>query len=280
MLAYRHAFHAGNHADVLKHMLLAQVLDYVGEKDKPYWCIDTHAGAGGYALDAAYAQKHAEYAQGIGRLWARDDLPAPVARYVDLVRGFNPDGTLRHYPGSPELASALLRPQDRLRLFELHPTDFKLLDALMGQRKHTEVRQADGFAALKGQLPPPSRRAVVLIDPPYEIKKDYDHVVVAVREALKRFAECMLLIWYPVLKRPEPAELVRKLKPLAPKSWLHARLCVQPPAADGLGLQGSGMLLINPPWVLRESLANTLPWLTAALAQHEGAQWQLEHHTV
>ena len=127
MLAYRHAFHAGNHADVLKHLVLVQVLRYLGEKDKPYWLIDTHAGAGAYKLQSRHAQQNAEFENGISRLWGRDDLPPAVADYVDLVRAHNPGGTLKHYPGSPALALQLLRPQDRLRLWELHPTDLKLL---------------------------------------------------------------------------------------------------------------------------------------------------------
>ncbi len=280
MLAYRHAFHAGNHADVLKHLVLIEVLRYLGEKDKPYWMIDTHAGAGGYALDEKYAQQHAEFAQGIGRLWDRDDLPPEVAQYVALVRRFNSGGALRHYPGSPEVAAQMLREQDRLRLYELHPTDHRLLDAKFGKRRNTEVRKGDGYAGLKAQLPPPSRRAAVLVDPSYELKADYAHVVNAVRDAMQRFAECVLMVWYPVLKRPEPLQLPQRLKPLAPKGWLHVRMTVQPAGPDGFGLLGSGMFILNPPWVLHDTLARLMPWLTEALAQYDGANFVLEQHAV
>lgn len=276
MLAYRHAFHAGNHADVLKHLLFAQVLRYMGEKDKPYWMIDTHAGAGGYALKSRHAQQNAEYEEGIARLWTRDDLPPLVADYVDLVRSFNPGGTLRHYPGSPELAVQLLRPQDRLRLFELHPTDHRLLARHLGGQAHTEVHYADGFAGLKSQLPPPSRRAVVLMDPPYELKSDYNHVLAAVRDAMKRFAECVLLVWYPQLQRLESHQLPQRLKPLAPKGWLHVRMTVRQPIEQGFGLLGSGMFVFNPPWVLHDTLKDVMPWLTSTLAQYEGASYVLE----
>src|SRR6476619_5633978 len=165
MLAYRHAFHAGNHADVLKHTVLTLVLRYMNQKDKPYRLVDTHAGAGGYSLEGRYAQKKGEYEQGIGRLWERDDLPPAVADYVDLVRRFNPDGGLAQYPGSPAFAQMVLRAQDQLRLFELHPTDHRILAAYLGEFKGAEVHRGDGFDGLKSMLPPPTRRGVVLIDP-------------------------------------------------------------------------------------------------------------------
>ena len=158
MLAYRHAFHAGNHADVLKHIVFARVLRYMNQKDKPYRLIDTHAGAGGYSLEGQYAQKKGEYVEGIGRLWDRDDLPELAADYVELVRRFNPDGRLGQYPGSPAFAQMLLRPGDQLRVFERHPTDHRILASFLGETKGVEVRDSDGFDGLKGQVPPSSRR--------------------------------------------------------------------------------------------------------------------------
>ena len=276
MLAYRHAFHAGNHADVLKHAVLAAVLRHMAQKDKPYWLIDTHAGAGGYSLHSPEAQKKGESEHGIARLWERTDLPPLVADYVALVRAFNPEGGLGRYPGSPEIAKALLRPQDRLRLFELHPSDVRALAAHHAGRNHTEVHRGDGFGALKSQLPPPSRRAVVLMDPSYELKADYGLVVQAVRDALARFAEAVILVWYPQVNRLEAAQLPKRLTHLAPKGWLHARLTVQPPDAQGFGLAGSGMVVINPPWTLHAQLAEALPFLVKALAQYDGAHHLLE----
>ena len=276
MLAYRHAFHAGNHADVLKHTVLTQVLRHMNAKDKPYRLIDTHAGAGGYSLEGRYAQKKGEYEQGIARLWDRDDLPAAVADYVELVRRFNPDGRLTQYPGSPALAQMLLRAQDQLRLFELHPTDHRILASYLGSVKGAEVFDVDGFDGLKGQVPPSTRRAVVLIDPSYEGNADYPRVVATVREALSRFAEGVYLVWYPQVTKLEAAQLPRRLEALAPKGWLHARLTVQQPDRQGFGLAGSGVFVINPPYTLHAQLKEVLPYLTDVLGQYDGANFLLE----
>lgn len=280
MLAYRHAFHAGNHADVLKHLVLVQVLRYMGQKDKPYRLIDTHAGAGGYALRSPESQKRGEYQQGIGRLWDRRDLPEAVADYVKLVRAFNSGNALHHYPGSPEFEQMLLRPQDELRLFELHPTDFRLLLSHFGQDRRTRVEQADGFASLKGQVPPVSRRAAVLMDPSYELARDYDHTIKTVRDALARFAEGVYMVWYPQVSRLESRQLPRQLKAQAPKSWLHVSMTVQQPDAEGFGLMGSGMFVYNPPYTLADTLREVMPWLTAALAQFDGASFAVDAHAV
>jgi 23S rRNA A2030 N6-methylase RlmJ len=189
MLAYRHAFHAGNHADVLKHIVLVLVLRHLAAKEKGFRFVDTHGGAGGYSLQGRYARKHDEHARGIGALWTRDDLPAAVADYVELVRTFNPDGKLAQYPGSPSLALMLLRPQDELRAFELHPTEEKILRAtLAGQRRASAVF-GDGFTGLRSQLPPPTRRGAVLVDPSYEGTADYPKVVATMRDAVARFAD-------------------------------------------------------------------------------------------
>lgn len=277
MLAYRHAFHAGNHADVLKHMVLVQLTRHMALKDKGYRIVDTHAGAGQYALDSPQALKKGEYLQGIARLWALDGpLPPPVADYLQQVRLLNPDGTLRLYPGSPLLARQLLRPQDQLRLFELHPSEIPALQALLGQVKGVELRQADGFAALKSQLPPPTRRALVLIDPSYEGHADYGRVLDVVGDGLRRFAQAVVMVWYPVVRKPGAAALVQGLKALAPQGWLHARLDVQQPDAQGFGLVGSGVVVINPPHTLHGQLRDALPWLAQVLAQHAGASHRLE----
>jgi 23S rRNA (adenine2030-N6)-methyltransferase len=280
MLAYRHAFHAGNHADVLKHLVLTHVLRYMAEKDKPYTLVDTHAGAGGYSLEGKYAHKREEFGEGIARLWGRGDLPAALADYTQRVREFNGGDRLEQYPGSPALAQMLMRPTDRLRLYELHPTDYRILEAFLGKRPHTQVSMSDGFAALKGELPPPSRRGVVLIDPSYELKADYGKVVAAVREALQRFADTVILVWIPQLQMLESAQLPQRLQAaadaVAPKGWLHARLTVRQADNKGFGLIGSSMVVINPPFVLHEMLQQTLPWLTEVLGQYDGAHFLLE----
>jgi 23S rRNA (adenine2030-N6)-methyltransferase len=282
MLAYRHAFHAGNHADVLKHLVLAQVLVHMAAKDKPFSYIDSHAGAGGYSLESRYAQKKAEAATGIARLWDRSDLPAAVAHYVALVREFNGGGALEQYPGSPAVANLLLRPSDPLHAYELHPTDEKILRAYLATRRHAKVVQADGFAALPNELPPPSRRGVVLIDPSYEIKTDYARTLTAVREALARFAQGVLLVWVPQVALVDARELPRRLgnaAAAAPKGWLHARLTVAPPGQQGYGLTGSSMVVVNPPHGLADTLREVLPFLVRTLGQYDAATQSLEVHT-
>lgn len=280
MLAYRHAFHAGNHADVLKHIVLVQVLRYMNGKDKPYRFVDTHAGAGGYSLEGRYAQKKGEFEQGIGRLWGRDDLPEAVADYVERVRAFNPGGALEQYPGSPAIAHMLLRPTDQMRLFELHPTEHRILESYLGSQRGVEVKHADGFDGLKGQLPPSTRRGVVLIDPSYEGHGDYGRVVATLRDAVQRFAEGVYLVWYPQVQKVEAAELPRRLEALAPKGWLHARLTVAKPDAMGFGLAGSGMFVLNPPYTLHDTLAGVLPWLVETLGQVAGANFLLDQKSV
>jgi 23S rRNA (adenine2030-N6)-methyltransferase len=277
MLAYRHAFHAGNHADVLKHLTLMLVLRYMNGKDKPYRLVDTHAGAGGYSLEGRYAQKKGEFEQGIGRLWSRDDLPEAVAAYVDLVKRFNPQGPLEQYPGSPAIAQMLLRAKDQLRLYELHPTDHRILASYLGSVKGAEVHHADGFDGLKGQLPPSTRRGVVLIDPSYEGHGDYARVVATLRDALERFAEGVYVVWYPQVQKVEATQLPKRLQALAPKGWLHARLTVQRADSQGFGLAGSGVFVINPPYTLHDELAAVLPWLVETLGQYDGANFLLEH---
>ena len=276
MLAYRHAFHAGNHADVLKHVVLGCVLRHLNLKDKGWRFVDTHAGAGGYALRGRYARQKAEFADGIGRLWERRDLPEPVAAHVELVRRFNPGGGLDQYPGSPAIAHLLMRPQDQLRLFELLPTDHRILAAYLGHAHGVEVHAGDGFAGLKSQLPPPTRRGGALLDPSYEGHGDYAKVVATLRDALTRHADGTYLVWYPQVTKLEAAQLPRRLEALAPKGWLHARLTVGRPDAQGFGLAGSGVFVINPPYTLRAQLAAALPYLTEVLAQVDDASYALD----
>ena len=280
MLAYRHAFHAGNHADVLKHALLVAVLQHLNTKDKAWRLVDTHAGAGAYALHAEQAQKKGEYRQGIARLWQAGNLPPLLADYIAQMRVFNPLDELTHYPGSPRFARALMRPQDQLRLFELHPSDHALLAEAFAGDRPVQVQQADGFAGLRSQLPPPSRRGALLIDPSYEIKTDYAEVVGACRDALTRFAEGVVLVWYPQLDLRESLQLPTRLKAVAEaqakKGWLHARLSVAEPNDRGFGLLGSAMFVINPPHTLLPALREALPVLVRLLGQYPGASHRLE----
>lgn len=277
MLSYRHAFHAGNHADVLKHFILVCLLRYLGQKDKPFWVIDTHAGAGVYGLDDGYATRNAEFEAGIARLWNRADLPPALADYVELVRGMNPPGKLSFYPGSPYLTARLLRPQDRLRLFELHPTDVDLLGkTFQKEGNRVIVTRGDGFAGLKSLLPPPPRRALVLIDPSYEDKADYTRVVDALKDSLKRFATGTYAIWYPQLGRADAARLPERLRTLPGVDWLDVSLSVRPGVAGEPGMYGSGMFIVNPPWTLADTLRAALPVLAEALGENGLGSFRLD----
>ena len=284
MLAYRHAFHAGNHADVLKHTVLAMVLRYMNLKDKGWRYVDTHAGAGGYSLEGEYANKRGEYEQGIARLLdraaAHEPLPAPLADLVALVRQFNDGKAIRQYPGSPAIAQALMRPQDQLRLSEMHPTDHKILASYLGDVPGVEVKMVDGFAALKGHVPPITRRGVVLIDPSYEIKTDYTRTLAALRESLERFPEGIVIVWLPQVALVEATQLPQRLKAAADtgakKGWLNARLTVAQADARGFGLMGSSVFVANPPHTLFADLQPVLPFLAQALAQFDGARSALE----
>ncbi|WP_321912419.1 MULTISPECIES: 23S rRNA (adenine(2030)-N(6))-methyltransferase RlmJ [unclassified Paraburkholderia] len=277
MLSYRHAFHAGNHADVLKHAVVVQLLHYLGKKDKAYWYIDTHAGAGAYALREGYATKNAEFDTGIGKLWGRNDLPAALAEYVDEVAALNPDGDLRFYPGSPYLAWRLMREQDRMRLFELHSTEIDVLrHRFHDAGRRVMIYAGDGFDGIKALLPPPPRRALVLIDPSFEDKRDYARTLTCVEESLKRFANGTYAVWYPQVTRPESQRFPEQLKRLQDKNWLHLTLSVSNPPEDGFGLYGSGMFILNPPYTLEAAMKEALPWLVKTLGQDAGAQFKIE----
>lgn len=274
MLSYRHAFHAGNHADVLKHWMFSLVLDYFNQKDKPYWVVDTHAGAGLYRLNSSVANKTAEYVDGILRL-QQSQAPEPFQVYLEAVAAANKDQQML-YPGSPWLASHLINPVDKLRLFELHPADAVLLEQqFAAQKRQIAIQQKDGFEGIKACLPPPTKRGIVLIDPPYEVKDDYTRVVDCIKDSLKRFATGTYLIWYPRLQRPEPQQMIDKLRRLD-TDFLHVTLDVEQPSADGFGMYGSGMWVINPPWTLRQTVEPHLPWLAKTLAQDAGAQASCE----
>ena len=278
MLSYRHVFHAGNHADVLKHYVFSLVLDYMNLKPKPYWVIDTHAGAGMYMLDSVFAQKNTEFEDGIARLMVAKNLPESLAGFVELIKSFNTDG-LSLYPGSPKIAEYCLRANDKLRLFELHPSDCKLLiENFRGQGKQTRIELLDGFAGIKACLPPPIKRAVVLIDPPYELKDDYQRVVDCVKDSLKRFATGTYIVWYPLLQRPEPAEMISQLSHLN-TDWLQLEMTVQAANIDGYGMHGSGMFIVNPPYTLPKILEDTMPVLTQLLALDVTANFSLNQRS-
>ena len=288
MFSYRHAFHAGNHADVLKHTVLVAVLQHLIQKDAALTVLDTHAGAGLYRLDGDYAHASGEAAEGFLRLAQAPALAPALQEYVDLVHSFNASAaSTKIYPGSPFIAQRLLRAHDRLKLFELHPTDHRLLAGNVAQLeagRQVAILLEDGFEGLKKFLPPPARRALVLCDPSYEIKSDYGRVVDMVDDALRRFATGTYAVWYPIIARQEAHDLPRRLKQLATKAgkgWLHATLTVKsgkaaPLAEKRPGLPASGMFLINPPYTLHGALKEALPQMQQLLAQDRHAAHSLE----
>jgi 23S rRNA (adenine2030-N6)-methyltransferase len=276
VLSYRHAYHAGNHADVLKHSVLVALLEHLTLKDSPLWYIDTHAGAGIYALDRPPASEHREHARGIGRLWPLRGSSGPLARYLAVVQAANPDDALLSYPGSPWFARALLRRQDKLWLFDRHPAEFASLQRAFPQ-KNIKVANTDGLAALRALLPPAPRRALVMIDPAYEQKSEYVDVPSALGEALERFSTGTYMLWYPRIAGRDAESLLQRLDALRCPRWLHASLDVGHPGPDTPNLFGSGVFVVNPPHTLPAMLEASLPLLQDSLALDDGARWHLDH---
>lgn len=290
MFSYRHAFHAGNHADVLKHIILLECLELIMQKDTGVMLIDTHAGAGIYELEDGYASISGESIEGVSKLqeFAKDQttIPHAVQNYLNAIEKFNriyPHKT-QLYPGSPALMAQALRPVDKLRLFELHPTDLPLLEENVNKLhvgRQTQLLAKDGFDGLKAFLPPPTRRGLTLIDPSYEDKDDYHRLIQTIQDALKRFATGTYAIWYPHLSRIDSQEVPKKLKELEsagkPISWLHVMLQVKSPTVH-TGLYASGMFIINPPWKLKQALEESMEFICDALAQDESANFVLESY--
>ncbi len=275
MLSYRHAFHAGNHADVLKHLVLTQVLGYLTAKPKPLCYCESHAGPGLYRLDSPEAGKTLDYQGGIARLWDRDDLPPPLAAYLAVVRGLNPDGALRRYPGSPWIARQLLRPSDRLVLHELHGSEIgPLRDNFAGDRR-VQVHEGDGYRGLIAALPPRERRGLTLLDPAYEVKDDYRQVVETLALAHRRFATGVYALWYPVLDPGRRDDLDRALAGTGIRRVQRLELSIRP-EGRGTGMGTSGVVLVNPPWNLLDELSPSLAYLAENLGEGGGGSYRAE----
>jgi 23S rRNA (adenine2030-N6)-methyltransferase len=291
MLSYRHAFHAGNHGDVLKHLVLLGCLDHLANKDKPYLYIDTHAGAGAYTLDSGYAVMNCEWAAGIARLrtfgdstdssGARETVlqPSSISRYLKAIEDFTSSEAGNWYPGSPALAARCLRPEDRAVVCELHSSDHALLQERFSGDRRFKVLKTDGFVQLKALLPPPSRRGLVLIDPSYELAQDYALIISTLKDALARFSTGLYLVWYPLLERQEAKDLPGAMEALASQlgegGFLRVELRVRSASPGERGMVGSGMMVLNPPWTLAPTMKDCLPTLVAALGQDDGARWTL-----
>lgn len=274
MLSYRHGFHAGNHADVLKHLVYQFILQYMGKKDKPFNVIDTHAGAGAYKLSDEFAQKNKEFDTGIGPLWGinRKDMPASVRNYVEAVVRFNRehDSTdLSVYPGSPWFALDALPMEGKAFFHELHPADFDLLRQFVRTNRYRKAINDDGFVASMGLYPPASKRSVTIIDPPYELKEDYQRVVDYTKAVNKRFASGVIAIWYPVVDRYRVDKMEQQLESSGIRNIQVFELSVSLDSEEK-GMTGSGMIVINPPWTLKQEMSEVLPYLLQQLAPQSG----------
>lgn len=265
MLSYRHAFHAGNHADVLKHCVLVAVIRALQRKPTPLVMIDTHAGAGRYALGAEEALKVGEFREGIAKIWTEAAPPAAIADYLSLVRAANPGRALTHYPGSPRFLTGLQRPRDRLVCVEKHPTDARALARELGARASVRIVSGDAWSSLRALVPPRERRGAVLIDPSYELKSDYRRCVETLADAAERWATGVYLLWYPLLQRREADRLLDRLTALGVRRSLCMEMAVRAPGALP-GLWGSGMVVLNCPWQVDVALTEAAAWLGDRLA--------------
>jgi 23S rRNA (adenine2030-N6)-methyltransferase len=287
VLSYRHAFHAGNAADVLKHATLIFCLDYLRQKEKSCLYVDTHAGAGLYSLNAGYAAQNREWESGIGALWNQNAFSKELLgqdsgllkRYLDII---DTEARGSRYPGSAVIMKKLLRAQDRLVCFELHPADFASLQNVLKDTPHTTILRDDGLKGLKALLPPPCRRACMLIDPSYEMKTDYDILPLVLAEALHRFPSGLYIIWYPLLRhhvQDSPLALFpEKLLGLYAGNRCCIELCTaiqkSPSGISPRGMYGSGLVIYNPPWTLKKALEESLPALAFFLGGVYGS-WNL-----
>jgi len=268
MLSYRHAFHAGNFADVLKHSVLTLVLEYMTRKDKGFTYVDSHSGAGMYKLKDDYAQKTGEYKAGIAKLINNNDLPETLLPYIEIINAINNEQELSLYPGSPGIAKQFTRRQDSAHLFELHPTDIQHLTEYCQRWNKSHVKQTDGYQGLLGLVPPPSRRGVVLIDPPYELKEDYHKAVSTIIQAYKKFATGTYILWYPVVKRQLIEQMKLSFSQSSIRNLLQVEFC-QKADSDEYGMTGTGLFIVNPPWQLASQLEEILPYLESSIGGQE-----------
>ena len=270
---YQHAFHAGNFADVHKHIVLTRVLEYLRQKSAAFRVVDTHAGAGRYDLLGPQAARSGEWRDGIGRLFAAprsgaagtESAQALVAPYLDIVAALNPSRTLRLYPGSPLIVKALLRRQDRLIACELEPSAAASLQAVLHGDARAKALAIDGWMALFANIPPKERRGLIVIDPPYEEGVEFTRLFDTLAQAHRKWASGLYLLWYPIKAREAPDALARRLRRLSVPKILRCELSIAPPRAEG-ALAGSGLIIVNPPFPLERELRVILPVLTRLLA--------------
>ena len=279
---YRHAFHAGNHADVLKHLVLSRILALMAKKDAPYAYLDSHAGIGLYDLRGDQASRTGEWLEGIQRVWQADDVPALFDDYLGEIRALNPDGQLRYYPGSPEVARELSREQDRLQLNEKHPEDGLLLKANMKYDRRVAVHLGEGWHVPRALLPTEQKRAVLLIDPPFEQADELQRCALAMKESIARMRQAVVAIWYPIKDQRQLKRFYQDLQGTGAPKLLRIELLVHAADNADVGLNGSGLAIANPPWGLEDELRAVLPWLGQNLGQTQGGwklDWLIEEQT-
>ncbi|MAT51351.1 MAG: 23S rRNA (adenine(2030)-N(6))-methyltransferase RlmJ [Porticoccaceae bacterium] len=276
MLSYRHAFHAGNYADVLKHLVLTRILVHLTRNKGPLCYIDTHAGAGGYALTSPEAMKVGEYRDGIELIWQRNDGPQGIQDYRALVARFNRNNThLAYYPGSPWLAGQLLRPDDRAIFCELHPADFPILQSRFAGQRRRECCRQDGYTRSLALVPPIERRGLIMIDPSYEQKKEFDQVTTHIQQLHRRFATGVYALWYPIVNHESINRMKRRLVASGIRRIESYELFRDASLKSG-GMAGTGVIVINPPWTLREEMQGSLNYLTDIMARAPNPAFQIE----
>ncbi|WP_394130905.1 23S rRNA (adenine(2030)-N(6))-methyltransferase RlmJ [Shewanella maritima] len=278
MLSYRHGFHAGNYADVLKHAMLFQVIKSMQKKAKPFVYIDTHAGAGAYSLEDEFAQKTGEYLDGVAKLWQHTNLPTALKEYMEAIEHFNGEyDELTIYPGSPAIVDVELREQDRMLLHELHGTDHQALTDYFSHDSQVKIVNADGLKGLLAAVPPLERRGVVLIDPSYEIKSDYIDVAEAIIKAHKKFATGVYMLWYPVVKREQTEAMLNMLKDSGIKKQLRIEQAIKADSHE-FGMTAAGLWIINPPWQTDTLAKEALDYLEPLLGHADGSitvEWEV-----
>lgn len=275
---YRHAFHAGNHADVLKHLILSRLIALLSRKEAPFAYLDSHAGVGLYDLAGDQASRTGEWQDGIARVWQAEDIPDQLLDYLEVIRAMNPDGVLRHYPGSPELARMLTREQDRLHLNEKHPEDGRLLKENMTGDRRVAVHLGEGWHVPRALLPTREKRVLLLIDPPFEKADELERCAQSLNEAIGRMRQAVVAIWYPIKALDQLRRFYRDLEKSSAPKLLRVELYVQA-TDDATRLNGSGLVISNPPWGLEDELKQLLPWLAEHLAQGQGGyrlDWLIE----
>jgi 23S rRNA (adenine2030-N6)-methyltransferase len=271
MLSYRHSYHAGNFADVVKHVVLVALIQAITRKPAPCYFHDTHAGCGVYALDSVEALRGREFDNGIGRIWQEQEVPPVVQAYLEVVREWNPGlPTPRYYPGSPAIAQSLLRQQDRILLSELHPQDHAELVQQFHDDRRIQIHKQDAYQGLKAFLPPVEKRGLVLIDPPYERKDEYDRVVAGLKTAYARWRNGVYAIWYPIMSAGLQTRFLEACESTGIRKQLHAEFRISPFSPDKKFI-GCGVIVVNPPWQVDVTIETALHWLCTPLQQHREA---------